>query len=580
MGAIAREPCKLYLEDMRGKASSAWLFLGALFVLCGVLGVLQYRSIGEVNVALRERLRGSLQASLNRVALDVNSDVASAVRALVPLEASGGAAGVERAVLAKVNSPLRAVRRIAIAEPRDGALVLRMLDRDARAFATTDWPRDWSSMNDRLMSHLAAGRPPMMNVNTGALLFESPVMSPPGTFGRREISWVVVELNLPYLRGTVLPEVLQRDLGTAEYQVEVVDQGPSQAVIYQSDPAAGRISRTADASVGMLDAMLTRMPGPGPGIAMFVQPKDASRRDPRAPGPPPGFCRWILYARHRAGSLEAAVSNVRRRNLAVTGGVLGLLVATAGALIRFTRRAQRLAGLEMDFVAGVSHELRTPLTVIHTAAYNLRGRTAANPAQVERYGELIQQESARLKTLVEQVLSYAGASGGRVIREPEPLSVETVISETLAGGQTEIASARANLESAVEPGLPSVMGDPVALKHALGNLVSNAAKYGVNDTPWIGVFAARRGTSSAPEVEIRVVDHGPGIPPEEQEHIFDAFFRGRRAVQDQIHGTGLGLNLVKKIVEAHGGTIQVKSEPSKGAEFVVRLPAIPNGGLA
>ena len=74
-------------------------------------------------------------------------------------------------------------------------------------------------------------------------------------------------------------------------------------------------------------------------------------------------------------------------------------------------------------------------------------------------------------------------------------------------------------------------------------------------------------------VEIRVADHGPGIPEDEQEHVFDAFFRGRRAIQDQIHGTGLGLNLVKKIIEAHGGTIRVESEAMKGTEFIIRLPA-------
>jgi signal transduction histidine kinase len=94
------------------------------------------------------------------------------------------------------------------------------------------------------------------------------------------------------------------------------------------------------------------------------------------------------------------------------------------------------------------------------------------------------------------------------------------------------------------------------------------------------VFASRGGTASAPEIEVRVADRGPGIPADEQRHIFDPFFRGRRAIQDQVHGTGLGLNLVKKIVEAHGGTIRVKSEPSRGTEFIVRLPALPNGDPA
>ena len=117
----------------------------------------------------------------------------------------------------------------------------------------------------------------------------------------------------------------------------------------------------------------------------------------------------------------------------------------------------------------------------------------------------------------------------------------------------------------------------MALKQALQNLLHNAAKYGAGDSHWIGLSASRAGSDTKPTVEIRVADRGPGIPADEQAHIFEPFFRGRRALQDQIHGTGLGLNLAKKIVEAHGGSIQVKSAATKGAEFIVHLPAAPAG---
>ena len=115
----------------------------------------------------------------------------------------------------------------------------------------------------------------------------------------------------------------------------------------------------------------------------------------------------------------------------------------------------------------------------------------------------------------------------------------------------------------------------MALKQALQNLLHNAAKYDSGDTHWVGVSASRTGGEANPAVEIRVADRGPGIPADEQAHIFEPFFRGRRALQDQIHGTGLGLNLARKIIEAHGGSIQVRSAAMKGAEFVVRLPAVP-----
>jgi signal transduction histidine kinase len=253
------------------------------------------------------------------------------------------------------------------------------------------------------------------------------------------------------------------------------------------------------------------------------------------------------------------------------------MMASVGALITYTRRAQKLADLQMDFVAGISHELRTPLTVIHTAAYNLRGKLAANPAQVERYGVLIQQESGRLKLLVEQVLRFSGATSGRVIQNPEPLYVPAMLEETLESVKAVFQEAGCVLESHIDADLPLVMGDPMALKQALQNLLHNAAKYGAGDSHWVGVTATRTGSETKPAVEIRVADRGPGIPTDEQGQIFEPFFRGRRALQDQIHGTGLGLNLAKRIIEAHGGSIQVKSAAMKGAEFIVRLPAAPPG---
>jgi signal transduction histidine kinase len=346
-------------------------------------------------------------------------------------------------------------------------------------------------------------------------------------------------------------------------------------VIYRSDPGqSASISGAADASVGLFDVRFDQL---------FRRWEPAAARPGlgawRFPGPPgvpaPGFGRWQLFVRHRAGSLETVVARARWRNLGVNAGILVLMLASVAALIRYTRRAQKLAELQMDFVAGVSHELRTPLTVIHTAAYNLRGKVAGNPAQVERYGELIQQESGRLKELVEQVLRFAGANAGHAIQQREPLSIETVIDESMEASKSVIQRSRCVVEKSIDPGLPLVLGDPVALKQALENLLSNAAKYGAEGSRWIGVFASKARDREREMVEIRVADRGPGIPPNEQAHIFDPFFRGRRAVEDQVHGTGLGLNLVKKIVEAHGGSIRVNSEPMKGSQFIVRIPAAP-----
>jgi len=272
------------------------------------------------------------------------------------------------------------------------------------------------------------------------------------------------------------------------------------------------------------------------------------------------------------------VASARRRNLAISGGILMLLLATGAALGQFSRRAQQLAQVEMEFVAGVSHELRTPLTVIRTAAFNLRGKVATNPSQVERYGALIQQESERLGEIVEQVLRFAGAQAGRLVQERQPVSVPGLIEETLQSNKGLLEDALCEVETRIEPNLPPVTGDSLALRHALQNLLANAAKYGGTAGKQSVGISARTvpGTKGSPTdtmIEIRVSDHGAGIPPEEQKHVFDAFFRGKKAVQDQVHGTGLGLHLVKKIVEAHGGTVSLESELGAGSTFIVRIPA-------
>ena len=186
----------------------------------------------------------------------------------------------------------------------------------------------------------------------------------------------------------------------------MVAGGDGSKVIYQSNPN-DRIQRAADASVSLMDVNYGRI----------------TRREggPAAPSPPPytgdsGQGRWRLLVRHQAGSLETIVARARWRNLAISAGILLLIMATVAALVRFSRQAQQLADLQMNFVAGVSHELRTPLTVIRTAAFNLRGKIASRPEQVERYGKLIQEESEKLAAMVEQVLQFASTKAGRVIR--------------------------------------------------------------------------------------------------------------------------------------------------------------------
>jgi signal transduction histidine kinase len=581
------------MDKTKGRAWLSWAFISLLALLCGVLAVLQNRWISDFSRAEKQRLQQQLQAELSHLSREFNDEVTRACSGLLPSVSQIEELGKERAYAAQYSrqreSNDRMFSRIALVIPEGDSLVFSNLDFDTGQFSRADWPAAWSGVREQMLARIRSGGPGP-NMPSDSTLIDLP------RFGNRgpssgEQEWLLAELNLDYVRTAMLPELLHRHLGAGgklDYQAEVVSNADPSRVIFQSAPGQeGRITESPDAFVNLFDTG-------GPGLRLRPGDRSPGRfprgpvpgRDARASGlfpplpPPPGDGgrgRWRLLVRHEGGSLDAVVARARWQNGAISAGILLLIVATMAALWRFSRRAQQLAELQMNFVAGVSHELRTPLTVIRTAAFNLRNELARKPEQVERYGKLIQDESTKLTNLVEQILRFASAGAGHVIRTREPIEVETLIDETLRSSQAELHGPGLIVERQFEPGLPLVLADKLAMKQAFQNLVDNALKYGTEQNSWIGVFAAAVTGENGPAVEVRVADHGPGIPQEEQQRIFDPFFRGQRALKDQVHGTGLGLNLVKKIVEAHGGTIRVNSQLAKGTEFVVRIPAVANG---
>ena len=576
------------------KAWLSWVGVGLLAVLCGVLAFLQYRWIGEVADAEKTRLHEDLQTRLSLLRRNFDDQIGNACYAFVPTAETIDKLGRQEAYLdqyRRAAEPHRQlISRIALAVPQDRDIDLLTLNLNRNRFESADWPAGWSAMRQRILSRWNGEPPETRTVENPALIelprFGAAKFAEPGRM--REQEWLIVELNLPYIRETILPGMIQRylgDSGKLDYDARVVVTGSPWEEVYQT-PGGDRFS-DSDAAVAILD--LHRMPMPP-----LRKPMEPNREGPRLIHPaggvpvtqytrlraeivvgPPGDSgrgSWLLMVHHRAGSLETIVAQARRRNIALSGGILLLILASVVLLTRVTRQQQQVAEIQMNFVAGVSHELRTPLTVIRTAAYNLRGKLAQSPDHVERYGKLIQDESEKLGALVEQVLRYGNANAGRVIQDRQPVEIGNLIEECLRSSQAAIDGAGVAVEKRLSPDLPLVLADAVALKHALQNLVDNALKYGTEGHRWIGIFVSSAGGSA---IEIRVADKGPGIPKEERDHIFDPFYRGRNATRDQIHGTGLGLNLVKKIVEAHGGTIQVKSASMQGTEFILRIPAAP-----
>jgi signal transduction histidine kinase len=282
--------------------------------------------------------------------------------------------------------------------------------------------------------------------------------------------------------------------------------------------------------------------------------------------PPP---HWRLLVKHPSGSLEQAVNAVRRRNLLVSTSILGVLGLSVGFLVVSTRRAQGLARQQLEFVATVSHELRTPLAVIRSAADNLADGIVNDEARIRQYGQLVRREGLRLTDLVEQILEFAGLQSGQRTMTSRPVAVGDLLRDVAAGAESTAPPAGIAIELEIADNLPAVAGDEAALRRVFQNLVGNAMKYGA-DARRIGVRASFTGGS----LEVSVTDHGIGIAAADQARIFDPFYRAPEVVAAQIQGAGLGLSLVKRIVEAHAGTVTLQSAPGAGSTFTVSLPAL------
>jgi signal transduction histidine kinase len=451
------------------------------------------------------------------------------------------------------------------------------------------------------------------------------------------MSYAVLVLDRDYITSEVFPALADQHFGGspegADYQLAVLGGEPGDILYRSTEHFAPARDATADASSDLFHVrpqefggmaseirristvVATPGPAPVPGDGRVVIQSLPSGGTPRTqtrfelregtmmsvilpPGASPqdrsalvvgttsalaaralgGTPQWRLLVQHRSGSLEAAVDATRRRNLAVSSGVLTLLAVSVGFLMLSTRRAQQLARQQMEFVAAVSHELRTPLAVIRSAGDNLAEGVVSDERQVRKYGALVRNEGRRLTEMVEQILEFAGIHSGQRAFVLRPVVVGPLVDEVIEASRTLIDEAGLQVQLDLPATLPPVLADEPALRRVLQNLVGNAIKYGA------GSGALRiSGSSNGREVHLAVADSGIGIASSEQQRIFEPFYRAPAVVSAQIQGAGLGLSLVKRIVESHGGRISVRSAPGAGSEFTVSLPAAmkePIAGVA
>jgi signal transduction histidine kinase len=276
----------------------------------------------------------------------------------------------------------------------------------------------------------------------------------------------------------------------------------------------------------------------------------------------------------------------RQANLAVTSkrssikviGILGstFLVASLSVIIIQRNRALnaiQLTKLQMEFVASMSHELRTPLAVLNLAADNLADGVITVPEAVVRYGGIVRRQSRNMTELVDKILMFASTEDRRLHQTLEPLNIGSAVEELLNTFETRIRDAGFSITTEIEPGLPPVLGNRVAIGQCLNSLIDNAIKYsGTSREIELRAVAAPLSSSrSVPGVQITVFDRGSGIDASDMPRIFEPFYRSPRVQAAQIHGTGLGLSLARRMAESMGGKLTARSEVGRGSAFTLHL---------
>ena len=259
-----------------------------------------------------------------------------------------------------------------------------------------------------------------------------------------------------------------------------------------------------------------------------------------------------------------------RTGFLILGGLSLVLVGGLVLTYRNVSKEMALARLKSDFVSNVSHELRTPLSLIRLYAETLELGRLTTPEKHQEYYQIIRKESERLTALINNILDFSRIEAGRKEYDFRDTDMGELVHNTLDSYRYQIEQQGFTFEEKVEP-VPPLRVDREAMARSLVNLVNNALKYS-QDRKYIGVNLYRDNGS----VKLEVIDHGIGIPHQEQGKIFEKFYRVGDPLVHNTKGSGLGLSLVRHIIQAHGGAVTVDSSPGQGSKFTIALPVQPD----
>ncbi|MBI4471891.1 MAG: HAMP domain-containing histidine kinase [Acidobacteria bacterium] len=328
-----------------------------------------------------------------------------------------------------------------------------------------------------------------------------------------------------------------------------------------------------------------RDPGPWSGVGVAIVEESGNSGTAPAAAVPADSVRatlplarapnWRVAAFPPSSSVGALASREVTRFAALLILVFGTVVVAMVLAARSVARELALSRMRSDFLASVSHELKTPLSLIRMFAESLREGWVSEDKRAAYY-EVITRESERLSSLINNVLDFSRIESGKRTYQRAAADLREIIASLFDRYEYHLKAARIDLIEELPPGPVYASVDKEAIEQMLVNLLSNAVKYmgGAGRRPRVIQVSL---SSSGEYAVIRIADTGIGISEEDRAHIFERFWRAGDERVRAVAGSGLGLTLVKHIVEAHDGAIAVESSPGRGSTFTVTLPA-NNGG--
>ena len=329
-----------------------------------------------------------------------------------------------------------------------------------------------------------------------------------------------------FIKGILAPEI--KTLSQSEFTVSITDKNTNKEILVSNGKKIGKIQQKK-------------------ALSLF-----------------PNFAAAIFLKDRTIASL---VSERAKRNLLTIFFIDIILFAAIWFLLKNLRKEIEFSKIRAEFVANVSHELRTPLSLINMFAETLVLNRVTSEEKKKEYYSIIQHESNRLSRIVGKILTFYKIQEDKKIYNFKPSNLNSIIESIIDNYSQHLGNSGFSFQFEKNKNMPNINIDEEAVAEIIINLIDNAVKY-CNDHKEIKIITDQ----NKEYVLVKVIDSGVGISIEDQKKIFDKFYRIQNDSESDSKGTGLGLTIVKSIMDAHKGRIEVESSKGKGSCFTLKFP--------